>query len=291
MTDLGPVQAEVRQRPTRGGYMTFVSASCGRTFQDMVRQQRLILAAAVVYLPVLLPLAVAFLSRSKYGQSGLEIFSRMSEELYINALAPLLALFFATMLVGEDAERQTISYMLTRPTPRSAWVLGRLIAYFAVSLAIVTSSMLLTFAGCTSMEELSFSAGDLKLFFHYTGVASMALVGYGVLTMFLGATTKRPIILGVMFIYPWQALCVRFVPGLLDFLTIQKYTNAMMPVMAESTENERMQAALEEFHKEQFLIDASASLVTLILISVALFALTVGMVRWRQFSSSHAIGG
>jgi len=107
------------ERPARGGYFSFFTASLGQMLLMMMRQNRLILVSIITMLPVIIPLAIAFLSKSAFADEGNVIFVRLMEEAHINTLAPLLALFFASMLVGEDVEMQTLPYVLTRPQPRS----------------------------------------------------------------------------------------------------------------------------------------------------------------------------
>ena len=67
---------------------------------------------------------------------------------------------------------------------------------------------------------------------HYSGVALLGLLAYGAVTMFLGAVTKRPIVIGVLLLYGWQRVATA-VPGLIDFLTVQKYTDTLLPALAE----------------------------------------------------------
>ena len=137
-----------------GHYMLCLRASFGHSLTLMLRRQRIIFAAVITFLPVIIPLALAFLSDSQFAHSGITVFSKMAGEAHINTLAPLLALFFATMIIGEDVESRTIPLMLTRPMPRSAWVLGRFGAYLMVSTAILGTSMLLTFGASTALSEL-----------------------------------------------------------------------------------------------------------------------------------------
>ena len=92
------------------------------------------------------PLTIAFLSKGVFAPRGEELFVRLVENLYFRASAPLLALFFACMLVGEDVETHTIHYVLTRPVPRSAWVVGKFLGYCALTLLILVPSLALTFA-------------------------------------------------------------------------------------------------------------------------------------------------
>jgi len=277
------------ERPKRGGYFTYFSASYGHSLQLIVRRQRLLLAAGIAMLPVLIPIALAFLSTGQYADDGSIIFNRMAQDVYIILLAPLLSLFFASMLVGEEVEMQTLPYLLTRPIPRSAWVLGRYSAFLTVATVITVSSMALTFTGCTALSGLGFNAIDLKLLAQYCGVAVAGLCAYGAFSIFLGAVTKRPIVIGVLVLYGWQQLA-NFVPGLIDFFTIQKYTDALLPSMIALRHNIEMQTALGSYNKEVIMVGAFKAGLTLAAITVVFLLLTVRTVRQREYASARAVG-
>ncbi len=275
--------------PPRGGYLNAVSATFGHALLTALRRRRLVLAAVVTLLPVLIPLAMAFLSASQFQDDGSEIFVKLTEQLHINLLGPLLALFFASMLVGEDVEGHTIPFVLTRPLPRSAWLLGKFLAYVAVAATLLLTSMALTFAACTSLANLAFDRPGLTLLAHYGGVAVFGLAAYGTFAAFLGATTRRPIVIGVILLYAWQKLA-NMVPGLIDFMTIQKYTDALLPKLATQRGNLEIQTALGTFQKEIFAISATKAGITLAIITASFFIMTVLAIRWREHASARAVG-
>jgi ABC-type transport system involved in multi-copper enzyme maturation permease subunit len=276
--------------PQHARYGNAVRASLGHALIMLLRRQRVLLAAGVTLLPVLIPLALAFLSKSQFSDDGNVIFIRLSEDVFINVLAPLLALFFATMLIGEDAESQTLPYVLTRPIPRSAWVLGRYAAFVVVATTILGLSLFLTFAACTTLTGIDFTGQDLRFAGHYLAVATGGLFAYGALTMFLGTYFKKPIVIGVLFLYGWQYLA-NLVPGVVDFLTIQKYTDALLPKLAESRHNVEVQTALLTYNKEIFMVSATNAILTLAGVTVAFVALSVYTVRQREYAAARAAGG
>lgn len=277
--------------PERAGYFNYFRASCGHATAMMVRRMRVVMATVVCLLPVLIPLSTAFLSRDRYAEEGAEMFRMLVEHAHITVLAPLLALFFGSMLIGEDIEGQSIPYVLTRPMPRSAWVLGRFAAYMMVTGAILLVSILLTFASSTSLAKFGVSLANLVVLAQYSAVALLALLGNGAVAMFLGACTKRPIIFGVFVLYGWQQLAVK-VPGVIDFFTIQKYTNAMLPALASERAQQTAagREALLEFTRHVYAVGATKACIALLVISAVFIALTVFSVRVRQFASSRAIG-
>jgi len=275
--------------PPYGGYFNYLFASYNHAMQMIVRRRRMLLAAVITLIPVVIPIFMAFFSKSEFNEDGNEAFVYLMELVQIDSLGPLLALFFASLLVGEEIEIQTISYILTRPMPRSAWVLGRYFAYLTVTSVMIGVSIFLTFAACTPLSGISFNPVDLQLMLHYYGVAVMGLMGYGAVAIFLGAYTKRPIIIGVVLLYGWQQLAM-MVPGVIDFLTIKKYTDALLPVLASQRHNLSIQSALGNYNKEVFMIDAANAAYTLFAITATLLAVTIYLVRNHQKLIARAVG-
>jgi ABC-type transport system involved in multi-copper enzyme maturation permease subunit len=267
-----------------------VSATFAHTLVMTVRRKRAILAGGIALTPVLAPLAMAFLSAAQFGAEGNEIFVEIVDYVYLRTMAPLMALFFGCMLIGEDVEGETIPYFLTRPLPRSAWILGKYFAFMVVAAGLLLPSILLTFFACTTLAEFSVTATNVKLLLHYEGVMVMALLGYGAVCLFLGALVRRPIIVGVVALFAWQRLAVA-IPGVIDFITIEKYVVAMLPKLATEGENVVLQTALMEFKRKVFFVGAVKAGATLLVISFALLALTTFVVRWREYSSARALGG
>jgi len=272
------------------GFGRYLGTTCGHTLVMMLRRKRAILAGCVVLAPVLVPLVVAFLSASQYAQDGNKFFVELVDYVYLRALAPLVALFFGCMLIGEDVESETIPYLLTRPIPKSAWVVGKFLAFLAVSAVLILSSILLCFCACIALGGLSVSASSVKLLLHYQGVAVMALMGYGAVCLFLGALFKRPVIVGVIVLFAWQRLAMT-IPGLIDFFTIEKYVRAMLPTLATERENVVIKTALMEFQRKVFVVGAAKAAAMLVIIPAVLLVLTTLVVRWREYSSARAVGG
>jgi hypothetical protein len=106
--------------------------------------------------------------------------------------------------------------------------------------------------------------------------------------MCLGAYFKRPIIIGVGVLFGWQRLAL-LIPGLIDFFTIEKYVTALLPPLAEARQAPTIQTALIEFQKKEFLIGAAKSTVALFIITAVLIAITVFIVRRREYSQAKAM--
>jgi len=280
---------EERTAPPMVGYFGYVRVACAHAVVMMLRRSRLILAAAITLLPVLLPLALAFLSRTPFSVLGDVTFIRMMEDLYVSILAPVLALFFAGMLVGEDAEGQTIAYILTRPLPRSAWIIGRFLAYVFLCSFMLCVSAALVFAGCGSLANLEFTSEHVLRLLQYCGVLTLAIASYGALCLFLGTFSKRPIIYGLILLFGWQRLAIQ-VPGLVDFLTIQKYLEMLFPKTDVARPRDFFEQTSLGFQKNPILIEKQDALITLLVITAVFVALSAIAFRIREYATARAVG-
>ncbi|MFP6582191.1 MAG: ABC transporter permease [Candidatus Hydrogenedentota bacterium] len=279
-----------QQQPGHRGYINSVFASFGQSLVLLLRQRRIIFATFICFLPIVIPLMLALISSSQFGESGKDTFTQITMTVYVSGLTPLLALFFATMLIGQDVEAHTIPYILTRPLPRSAWVIGRFLAYMMTSSGIMGISLALLFGSCTTLQNFGFESENIRLVTHFWVTTMFGLLGYGSLTMFLGAFSKRPIIIGVILIYAWQPLAM-VIPGYIDFLTIGKYVDAIQPSTAMRDNTVTFQTELGDFQKHIFAIELPQAMLTLAIISLAFVIMTVISVRHREYASAHAIGG
>jgi ABC-type transport system involved in multi-copper enzyme maturation permease subunit len=278
------------ERPKRAGYVNAVAGSAAHAVTIIMRRKRFAMAAIIAFMPVLIPLALAFLSKAAFADEGNVIFVKLCEQLHMPVLAPLLALFFASMLVAEDVETGTIPYVLTRPIPRSAWVLGRFLAYLLVATSILGLSIIMTFAASATLSKLSLTnTNDLLLLGHYILVALAALVAYGALAVFLGVFTKRPIVYGVLLLYGWQKIAM-IIPGVVDFLTISKYVQALYPAMATQRNVEQIQTALGTFQKQIFVVSASRAVMVILLVAAVFLVSSIIAVRRREYGAGRTAG-
>src|SRR5262245_17385440 len=60
---------------------------------------------------------------------GGTIFGMMIWLLYIRFIIPILGVFYGTALIADEVDDKTITYLFTRPIPRSAVLLGKYLAF------------------------------------------------------------------------------------------------------------------------------------------------------------------
>src|SRR5947199_10720901 len=103
--------------------------------------------------PVLLALALRVVSTlyeagfriNGVRAAGASLFGMMIWLLYLRFIVPILGVFYGTALIADEVDDKTITYLFTRPIPRSSVLLGKYLAYLACTVLLVLPSVMLVF--------------------------------------------------------------------------------------------------------------------------------------------------
>lgn len=254
-----------------------------------LRRPRTYVAGALVVLPAFVPLLVLVLPREHAHEVDVTqgwIMSQMIEVFYITGVTPLLALFFAAMLIGEDVETQTISYVLTRPVSRSAWIAGRFLAYLVVTTGMIVLSIALLRA-CVVPFPPGGDGGAFGDLAQYAFAAAMSLLSYGALCALLGAFFRHPVVVGVLIIFGWQQMAL-LAPGATNFLTVRKYVATLMPNGGQSLQR-IVENMASELLSPSIEVSALTACIVLVLFSAAMLALAGAVVREKEYTTPVAV--
>lgn len=268
-------------------YLRFLVTAYEHTLWALMRRKRTFIATGALLFPLILPLLLRFYSNLQDDVPGTMIYAGMAEMLYLRTMVPLLSLFYGAMLIGEEIESQTISYLLTRPVPRSAWVIGRFLAFGAATTLMLWAALALTFLACALLPNFDM-AGNAARLGRYLGIAVLAVLGYGGVCMAFGAWLKRPIITGLIFIFGWQRLTI-LAPGVVDFFTVEKYVRMLMP-MGRGLEGPAAAEtqALSQI-KAEVVVSPESSVLALLAIAAAGILITTWAVRWKEHTRAIAV--
>jgi ABC-type transport system involved in multi-copper enzyme maturation permease subunit len=204
------------------------------SLSEMLWSRRTIFMGLVVGLPVLLAIiirGVTSLGGPNVRVNGVAIegptmFGLMIWAFYMRFSIPVLGAFYGTSLIADEVEDKTITYLFTRPIPRSAVLLGKYLAYLACTVFVVLPSvvivwlLVITIGGTLGANFLDM-AKDLALL-------AIGLAIYGALFAFVGAAIKRPLIAGLVFIFGWEPAMLA-VPGYLKRFTVAYYLQGLVP--------------------------------------------------------------
>jgi ABC-type transport system involved in multi-copper enzyme maturation permease subunit len=158
--------------------------------------------------------------------AGPAIFGLMIWVFYLRFTVPVLGVFYGTALIADEVEDKTITYLFTRPIRRGAVLFGKYLAYLACTVFVVLPSVVLVYLLIVPLRgSLGGSFLDLV---KDLGLLALGLAVYGALFAFIGAKFKRPLLVGLIFVFGWEQAAMAF-PGYLKRFTIAYYVQGLVP--------------------------------------------------------------
>jgi ABC-type transport system involved in multi-copper enzyme maturation permease subunit len=158
--------------------------------------------------------------------TGPAIFGLMIWIFYLRFTVPVLGVFYGTSLIADEVEDKTITYLFTRPISRGAVLVGKYLAYLGSTVFVVLPSVVLVYLLVVPIRgSLGGSFLDLVT---DLGLLALGLAVYGAVFAFVGAKFKRPLLVGLIFIFGWEQAALAF-PGYLRRFTVAYYLQALVP--------------------------------------------------------------
>jgi len=207
---------------------------------EMLWSRRTIFMALVVGAPVLISLFVRLLvglgapifegsrpgGSSPIRMTGPAMFGLIIWGMYLRFIVPVLGVFYGTSLIADEVEDKTITYLFTRPISRGAVLVGKYLAYLGCTVFVVLPSVVLVYLLIVPLKgSLGIAFPDLV---KDLLLLALGLAVYGALFAFVGAAFKRPLLIGLMFVFGWEQASLAF-PGYLKKFTIMYYLQAIVP--------------------------------------------------------------
>ncbi len=215
-----PVTTPPRQAPG------MVAASL-RVFElslgEMLWSRRTIFMALVVGLPVVLALVIRLFNMAVDGPA---VFGLIIWAFFLRFSIPVLGVFYGTSLIADEVEDKTITYLFARPIAREAVLVGKYLAYVACTVLVVLPSIILVWFLVIPMGG-SLGANFLDLV-KDLGIVAIGLAVYGAVFAFIGAWFKRPLLVGLVFVFGWEQIVLAF-PGYLKQLSVAYYLQGLVP--------------------------------------------------------------
>jgi ABC-2 type transport system permease protein len=174
------------------------------TLRQHVHGRRLLVLALLFALPGVLAAVVNLLSRFPPTVENLQFAFALN--LIPHALSPLAALLYATGIIHDEVEEQTLTYLLLRPLPRWALYLIKMLATLLLISAVTALFTVATFVviALTSSEPLTLNWIRPAL----TTAAALALAQAGYCGLFglLGLLMRRSLLIGVAYIFLFEGV-------------------------------------------------------------------------------------
>lgn len=134
---------------------------------------------------------------------------------------PVVALIVGTGVLGAEIDDGTVVHILTKPLPRWQIVLPKLMVAAGVSAATVAVPLYV--AGVL--------ADSARLGLALAAASALGALAYSALFLALSLVTRRPVLLGLVYVLIWEGLLGNFVSGT-KVLSIQQWVIALADRMA-----------------------------------------------------------
>jgi len=276
-------EATTRPIPNAPGYLASALRIFDLSLSEMLWSRRTIFMGLVVGAPVLIALILRLLDSlgapvfhvNGVNMAGPAIFGLMIWVFYLRFTVPVLGVFYGTSLMADEVEDKTITYLFTRPIPRGAVLLGKYLAYFACTVLVVLPSVVIVYLLIVPVRgSLGGSFIDLIKDLVLLGIG---LAVYGAVFAFIGAFFKRPLLIGLIFIFGWEQAALAF-PGYLKKFTVAYYVQALVP---QAMPNDGVIGLVQAIFRET--PSLPASLISLAVMFVVFLAAAAWIVERKEY--------
>jgi ABC-2 type transport system permease protein len=204
-----------------------IALIASHTLGQLVGQRRSLLMVLLALVPVLVAALIRLLA--EVDEDPRQVAVDGLAGLVLNLVLPLTALVFGTAALGQEIEDGTVVYLLAKPVARWRVVVGKtLAAWLATTLTVGTSAALM------SVILLAGRPADLILPASVAAVAVGALA-YSALFVCLSVRFGRALIIGLVYVFIWEAALSGLAPGT-RLLSIRQYALSVAEALARTPE-------------------------------------------------------
>jgi ABC-2 type transport system permease protein len=276
--------------PPAPGYFASALRVFDLSLSEMLWSRRTIFMVLVVGAPVVIALILRLLvtlglplfesgemreGGTTVRMTGPAIFGLMIWVFYLRFTVPVLGVFYGTSLMADEVEDKTITYLFVRPIRRGAVLFGKYLAYLACTVFVVLPSVVLVYLLVVPMRgSLGGSFIDLL---KDLSLLALGLAVYGALFAFIGAKFKRPLLVGLIFIFGWEQVALAF-PGYMKRFTVAYYLQGLVP---HAMPNDGVVSLIQGIFRESPTL--AGSLVALFVIWAVFLALGAWIVERREY--------
>jgi ABC-2 type transport system permease protein len=137
-------------------------------------------------------------------------------------LLPIAGLLYASGIIQDEQEEQTITYLLIRPLPKWSIYIAKLLAAITTTVALTVMFTALTFAAAYVGSEKSLSEWGPRCL-KIAGIHALHVTVYCCLFGLMSLVTKRALVLGIVYTAVIEGLLANLPFGI-RLLTVIYYT-------------------------------------------------------------------
>ncbi len=251
---------------------------------EMLWSRRTVFLALVVGGPVLIAIVLRVVDAldmpamrvNGVRLGGPSIFGLMMWFLFLRFIVPVLGIFYGTALMADEVEDKTVTYLFTRPIPRSAVLIGKYLAYLASTVLIVLPSVILVYFLVVPIGDGSIAA-TFPTLVRDLALLALGLGVYGALFSAVGAWIRRPVLFGLFFAFGWENFAMAL-PGYMKRFTVAFYTQSLVP---HAMPQDNLLSVLQSVFRDN--VSALQATLTLLAMLVVALAVATRAVERREF--------
>lgn len=249
------------------------------TLSQLLWSPRTIAMGVVALVPTVLVLVYRALSAADVEMplTGFGFFSLVTAVLGFQFVAPMLALFYSTGLIADEVDSGTITYLITRPRSRHAILMGKMLGSFALQVILFVPALVLAYYLALAPSGWSAVGRNFPALVRDVAAGVLGLAAYSGLFAATGAFLRRPVLIGLGFVFGWEAF-VTYVPGFLRRLTVAHYIQSLLP-------HESFQGALSSFLSGR--TSSAVAAVALSLVAILTHGLALFFFARREYASKN----
>lgn len=137
---------------------------------------------------------------------------------YFPVINLIVALFVGCGAIGEEVDGKTLPYLLTRPVPRSALLIGRWLSSLVAAGALLAAAYVALYVATVAPMGAEALWLDLPILGWALVAMALSLVAYCALFLLLSVVVKWPLLVGLALVFVWEHFAVDL-PG-----TVPRYS-------------------------------------------------------------------
>jgi ABC-2 type transport system permease protein len=196
------------------------------TLRQTVGQRRTWVMLLFASVPVIL--ALIFRLAADADENRREFFMDGMDNLVIGLILPLTALVFGTAVLGQELEDGTAVYLLSKPISRWRVVLEK-----AAAAWITTSVVLVISIGAMALILLAGDA-EYRLILAASAALSFGALAYVSLFVCLSIMFSRALIIGVIYVFVWEALITALINNA-RYFSIREFTEGVGDALVDDS--------------------------------------------------------
>jgi ABC-type transport system involved in multi-copper enzyme maturation permease subunit len=189
----------------------------------------------------------------------------------------VVALFLGNAAIGEEIDGRTLPYLLTRPVPRSALLVGRWLAAVVTAFVLLATTFLLVYLATVAPMGSEALVVDLPALGHALFGLAISLFAYCACFLLLSVVTRWSLLFGLALIFGWEEFATSL-PGRAARYTVQHH---VYTVLARTTGDENYVRLTHPL--DHPMLTTSQSLLALAWLTIVALALALWRFRRRAY--------